>query len=294
MRKEKLQETNIYMGVDTIQVRSDTETTLNTTEAPYLSKLLTKDVESSTYYYKLNPDKAVNTQIYDFSTYEGAVAYMIDTLEFTNPVKTRIDFRIDSFDNNFNDLLKLNKLLIMLIAEQYKICNRYETRDFMTLQELTVRIQNNRLEVENYNKAIEEPDGNVMSRLEFRSKKLYDDTSEQVKELEEFNNWCKRLDKSVTTGNFERLQQKLTNVLAEEYKKAAAKGVTVSQFLYKYESSIFTSRQMTEFYRLLGYKDPAQQAKKYKLRHKIEYFSMKNLTDYVKKIKTCGENFFNG
>ena len=292
MRKDKLNEVNIYMGIDTIQVRSDTETVLSRSEAPYISKTLTKDVDVSEYYYKLNPDKAMNTNIYDYGTYSGAVNFMFNSLELTNPIKSRIDFRIDSFDDNYNDLLKLNKLLILLISEQYKVNNRYESRDPLTLQELTIRVQNERIEVENYNKAIEEPDGDVKSRLEFRSKKLYDETAEAVKEEREFRKWCDRLDKSVTAENFERLQKKLTNILVNEYMKVAENGVTVSQFLYKYENSIFTSRQLTELYKQLGYKDPEQQAKKYKRRHKVEYFSMKNLTDYVKKIKASGENFF--
>lgn len=292
MRKEKLQETNIYMGIDTIQVKSDTEAAIARAEAPYISKTLTKDVDSSTVYYKLNPDKALNTQIYDYGTYIEAVELMIDSLELTNPVKTRIDFRVDSFGNNFNGLLKLNKLLIMLIAEQYKVNNRYETRDFITLQELTVRIQKDRIEVENYNKAIEEPGGDVMNRLEFRSKKLYDDSAETAKEAREFTAWCDRLNKSVTGENFDRLQKKLTNILVKEYRRVAQDGVTVNQFLYKYESSVFTSRQMTEFYKQLGYKDPEQQAKKYKKRRNVEYYSMKNLTDYVNKIKCSGRNFF--
>ena len=292
MNKNKLLETNVYMGIDTIQVKSDAETAVSRSNAPYISKTLTKDVDSSTVFYKLNPDKAMNTNIYDYSTYNGAVEYMINALELVNPVKTRIDFRIDSFDDNYNDLLKLNKLLILLISEQYKVNNRYESRDPLTLQELTIRVQNERIEVENYNKAIEEPDGDVKSRLEFRSKKLYDDTAEAVKEKREFNLWCERLDKSVTAENFDRLQKKLTDILVNEYKKVAQNGVTVNQFLYKYENSIFTSRQLTEFYSQLGYKDPEQQAKKYKSRHKVEYFSMKNLADYVKKIKSSGAVFF--
>lgn len=293
MRKDKLNEVNIYMGIDTIQVRSDTETALCRSEAPYISKTLTKDVDASVYYYKLNPDKALSTNIYDYSTYMGAVNLMFDNLELTNPLKSRIDFRVDSFDDNYISMLKLNKLLILLIAEQYKVNNRYESRDPLTLQELTIRVQNERIEVENYNKAVEEPDGDVKSRLEFRSKKLYDDSAEALKEQREFCKWCDRLNKSVTAENFNRLQKKLTNILVNEYMKVIQDGVTVSQFLYKYENSIFTSRQLIDFYCKLGYKDPAQQAKKYKRRHKIEYFSMKNLTDYVQKIKDCGEDFFN-
>jgi len=292
MNKNKLAETNLYTGIDTIEVKSDTE--INADAAPdFAPKYVKKDSNTGRCFYKLNTDKGAGTEIYNSADYYAMRDYMIELLQMTNPVKVRIDFRVDSFDDNFEELLKLNKLLIMLIGEQYKVKNEYYSINPRTLEELCVRIQNDRIEVENYNKGIEEPDGMVKNRLEFRSKKLYDDTAENSKELTEFLKWCNRLDKSVTKQNFEKLQQVLNDALYRQYKKECnRRGFKVNEFLYKYQSSIFTSKQCADLYRRFGYKDPEQQAKRYKQRKHIEYFSYRDLLTYTQLIKDSGERFF--
>lgn len=293
MNKHKLAEANLYTGIDTIEVRSDTEI-VPETDADFAPTTIRKNTATGVCYYKLNPDKGNNgLQIYNSTDYYGIRDYMITFLNMTNPTKTRIDFRIDSFDDNFDELLKLNKLLILLIAEAYNITNRYYSVDPLTLEQLCVRVQNQYIEAENYNKGIEEPDGDVKNRLELRSKKLYDDTAEEGKEYTEFMKWCKRLDKAVTKENFERLQKKLNTALYNRYKiESRQRGLTVNEFLYKYQNSIFTSRQMSDLYRVLGYKDPDQQAKRYKQRKSIEYFSHKDICTYVQMIKESGAAFF--
>ena len=292
MNKQKLVDTNLYFGIDTIQVKSETESVLTKNEVPYISKNITKDSETGSYFYKLNPDKANgNVAVFSYSEYDELCNFMIEELMLTNPVKTRIDYRVDSYDNNFDELLKLNKLLILLIAERFNISNRYQSVDLLTQRDLCVRIQNTRLEVENYNKAVEEPNGDVMNRIEFRSKKLYDNT--ENKEYTEYKQWCRRLDLAVTKANFNHLQEEINSELEQRYKEQCCqRGFSVNEFLYKYQNSIFTSRQMSDLYKRLGYKDPVQQAKKYKQRKHIEYFSFKDVQMYVEKIKASAERFF--
>ena len=105
--------------------------------------------------------------------------------------------------------------------------------------------------------------------------------------------WCNRLDGAVSKQNFEHLQSELNKALYGRYTiEKQSRGFSINEFLYKYQSIIFTSRQMAELYRILGYKDPVQQAKKYKSRKGIEYFSHKDLRTYVKLIKDSGGAFF--
>lgn len=293
MNKKKLEESNLYTGIDTIEVRSDTEIVTDV-PADFAPKCTRKNTITGECYYKLNPDKGNNgLQIYNSTDYYTIRDYMLNVLNFINPVKTRIDFRIDSFDDNFEELMKLNKLLILLIAEEYNITNSYDSINPQTLEPICIRVQNQYIEAENYNKGIEEPDGNVMNRLELRSKKLYSDSGENVKEYTEHLKWCKRLDKAVTKSNFERLQEKLNTALHNRYKiESQKKGFTLNEFLYKYQSSIFTSRQMSNFYKKLGFKDPVQSANKYKQRKGIEYFSYNDICSYVQKIKDSGARYF--
>ena len=297
MNKNKLIELNqegIFMGIDTLDVKSDSPTPCNNIDKNYVKKIEKRDINLNTYTYVIKPDVANdNIMIYDSGTYYSICDCIIADLELTNPSKTRLDFRFDCFNENFESLMKLNKLLILLIAETYKVNNRYESIDPLTLQQLCIRVQNSRIEAENYNKAIESPDSIVKNRLELRSKQLYYTEGEQVKEYTEFIKWCTRLDKSITKENFSALQDRLNTALYNCYCiEKQNKGFNVNEFLYKYQNSIFTSKQMADLYSRMGYKDPKQQAKKYKQRKSIEYFSLKDLLIYSEMIKKAGYNFF--
>ena len=292
MNKDILNEINIYTGIDTLQIKSDSQSLLPPEQAPYISKTICINTDTGAYSYKLNPDKANgNTQIYNYKDYKEVCSLMITELGLTNPIKTRIDFRVDSFDDNYNQLEKLNKLIILLLSQSYKMDNRYQSEDPLTLDNLCIRSQNHRLEVENYNKSIQEPTGNVFNRIEFRSKHLTD--TELEKEYAEFLKWCNRLDKAVTKENYLKLQDVANYYLVKKYTEEKSRLVTVSEFLYKYSSNIWTNHQLIDFYNQIGSKDPINNAKTYKRRKHIEYFSFKDLQTYVDKIKQSGEQFFN-
>lgn len=292
MNKDKLKELNIYLGIDTIQVKSDTESILTTKQAEYINKLVYHNTADDTYIYRLNPDKAnAGIQIYNYNAYKENCDLMINEMKLTNPIKTRIDFRVDSFDNNFDELLKLNKLFLLLISQEYNLNNRYYSRDMLTLDELCVRVQNQSLEVENYNKLLQEPLGNVCNRLEFRSKQLTNSTPDI--EYSEYKNWCSRIDKAITKENFIKLQKVCNEYLLKRYhKEKSNRNTSTYEFLYKYDDSIFTMNQLKDFYLLIGNNNPANSAKMYKKRKHIELFSFRNLLDYAQKIKSAGEQFF--
>ena len=148
------------------------------------------------------------------------------------------------------------------------------------------------MEVENYNKGIQERLGNVQNRLEFRSKNLDRKEKETEKERAEFLKWCKRLDKAVTKTNYDTLQRLANYYLVDKYKKEKSLNVTTNEFLYKYSSNIFTNKQLINFYKRIGSENPARQAKAYRHRKKIEFFSYADLLTYVDKIKIAGKQFF--
>ena len=50
------------------------------------------------------------------------------------------------------------------------------------------------------------------------------------------------------------------------------KGFKISAFIYKYQDSIFSSRQMTNFFQAVGSANPQQQAKNYTLVRKAHSF----------------------
>lgn len=297
MNKRIIEETNVYMGIDTMQIQSKTQCPLTSKDVPYINRRITLDSASDLYSYRLNPDKADNSLIYKNTDFERVLSFMIVEMSLETPTLTRVDFRIDSFDDNYTQLLKLNRLIIMIVSQEYTMKNRYFSEDFLTLDELTVRAQNHRLELENYNKALEEPNGKVKNRLELRSKNL--DGVELTAEKKDliYNEWLKwtvRLKVKVTKPNFEKIQNTANFFLLERYNrdKQAGKSFTLNEFLYKYSCNIFTRKQLVKFAEAVGIKDPEHFAGNYKKRKKLECFSFKDLELYVQKIVQSGNLFF--
>ncbi len=294
MKLEKLTKTELYCGIDTIQIESVTEPKELQPLPSFISANPLFNKKRNTYYYRLNPDKAFEGNIYSGEEYFGILEYMLNKVDFESPTKTRIDFRFDSFDENYNELLKLNKLLLSLIAIEFDLKNKYESRDFLSLRHLCIRVQNGEIEVENYDKSIQEPTGCVKNRIEFRTKQISDEIPESEKEYKVFQEWCRRLDKAVTAKNFNTLCKRLNEALIEVYNvEHKRKGFTLSKFLYKYEDSIFSSRQLANLLSVIGNsKNPVEQARDHKKRNYVEYFSLADVKRYVQKIKHSGNRFF--
>ena len=69
MTTQDMTQLNIYMGIDTLQVRSDSESSIELESVPFISKNVNK-TPSGYYLYRLNPDKANGgLQIYNSKDY---------------------------------------------------------------------------------------------------------------------------------------------------------------------------------------------------------------------------------
>lgn len=291
MNRNIINDTSIYLGIDTLQVQSQGASRLTNTTAPYINKTVTVDNDLGVYSYRLNPDKANNNlAIYSNSEFERVFCFMIMDMSIDNPKITRVDFRFDSFEDNFDRLLKLNKVITLLISIIYKMENRYQSKNPLTQDNLTIRVQNHRLEVENYNKGIQEPNGIVKNRLELRSKNLNLIDTKMIKA--EYDKWIQRLDKAITKENFVSLQKMTNDNLVETYSKEKIK-FTLQEFICRYCDSIYTTRQLSELVEALGVNNPQTFSKNFKRRHNLETFCYKDLALYVNKIKNAGEEFFN-
>lgn len=290
-----LENEGIFMGIDTIEVKSDTPTPHKNIDKQFMRKIERRNTNTESYTYILNPDKAnSNIPIYDSDTYYTISDYMINSLELTEPTKTRIDFRFDCFNDNFEKYEKLNKLLILLIAYKYNLDNCYESINPLILKPLTVRAQNKYIEVDNYNKALASPNDIVKNRIEFRSKQLYHNKNESVKEYNEFLKWCERIKESITPDNYKALQDNMNIALYNNYmtEQQSIKHFSVNEYLHEYRNNIFTNRQLADLYRRMGYKDPYQSAKKYTKRKGVVLFSLKDLSLYSDMLIKSGNRFF--
>ena len=291
MKKEKLKAIQLYAGVDTLEIRTEKEIEPKG-QADFVPKECRKNNKSGAYFYKLNPDKYSGTQIYNRTAFVNAVNEMFDYLQISNATITRIDFRFDSFQNDFEELEKLNKFLIMLVAYDDHFKNCYESIKPLLLAPLCIRSQSQYLEIENYNKSIEEPTGNVMNRLELRSKKLYSKANADTKDLHEFETWLKKLKKAISKTNIALLEDKLNESLIRRFAEERKHNTFTNNELFcKYQNSIFSKEQMMNLCTQLGYKNPTSQIQAYKQRKGIEFISHKNLQDYLQILESSFAKF---
>lgn len=283
----------LISGIDTLEITSPSYVI---GEYPFIthdsSRRITQTDGEEKYRYRFNP----NNTLIDVSTFDGykmAFDYMIKTSGVKSPVKTRIDYCFDTYKGNYSDTFKRDKLLLLLIAIQYDLDNRYESIDMLTAEKKTLRVANQRIEVEAYNKALQEPHGYIKSRLEFRSKKLYDEDAEESKELRELDKWFIRIANSTTSTNFDRLVHELNvNLILRYHEEVSKKSITTStEFVTKYADFIFSTRQLVDLYRRMGYKNPNSQASKYKKAHKIEFFSLNDMRKFAKAIRNSAALF---
>lgn len=291
MKKEKLKAIQLYAGVDTFEIRTEKEIQPKG-QADFVPKECRKNNRSGAYFYKLNPDKYSGTQIYNRTAFVNAVNGMFDYLKIDNATITRIDFRFDSFQDDFEELKKLNKFLIMLVAYDNHFKNCYESVNPLLLEPLCIRSQNQYFEIDNYNKGIEEPTGNVMNRLELRSKKLYSNVNADEKDLHEFEMWLKKLKKAISKTNIALLEDKLNESLIRRFAEERKQNTFTNNELFcKYQSSIFSSEQMMNLCKQLGYKNPKAQIQAYRQRKGIELISHKNLQDYLQILESSFVRF---
>ena len=290
MNIDKIKKLNLVAGIDTIQVTSDNESLLTASDIPYITKKISKDTTNGRYFYKLNPDKYIGEYITDFEKYKLCYCCMINDLGLYNTTLNRVDIRFDSRQDNFEILEKLNLTLNLLISNELNLQNRYKSFDFKTLNDLSIVSKSQYYEVESYNKAIQEPTGDIYNRLELRRKKLKGNLTEK----QIFNDWIETLHKSVSKKRYENLQEELNYYLIKRYKalKTKKRQLTVNNFLCRYDDNILTRKQLIKFYAMLDYRNPVESAKKYKKRTNIEFIRLSDLQDYVKKIEQAGVKYF--
>jgi hypothetical protein len=281
MQKGKLKNVNLAASIDTLSIISPQAAQIDT-EVEYLNDIKTIKggrFQEERYQYIINPNNTVSGELSTYGEYLAAIHEILAEMGITMYYKNRVDFRIDSKEDNFNELLKLNKCIILLLSMKYDVKNRYQSYDPLSLENLTIRIQNKYFEAENYNKAYEEPGGVVKNRLELRSKSMRKDYC--IPELIE--KWSKRLDD--LPKYYDILQDKCNTELAARWQKEKgnrAKGVF--EFVRKYQDNIFCRRQLINFFRMTGEKDPVKSADNFKQNNRIEYFSLKDIEHYIKMV----------
>lgn len=278
-------------SVDTIGIKSKTNVPIEH------FKFITKKtcLKGDYFSYRLNPDLYYDNYTANLIDNLSAVKMMATLMNLKNPIIYRIDFRCDSFEDNFNKLSKLNRLLLLLVTIFFRIENRYISRDLLTLEELTSRIQNSRFEVENYNKSLQERGSIVKNRIEMRSKKLnYGLDKYEESLINEFEIWMNRLKKVIGEGIIRKFIESANKHLVKLYKdESKTNGFNTGKFLYKYTDCIYLRDQLLDFFTKIDADNPVQKTKSYLQYNDIELFGKIDLIEYIKIIEDSWLKFLN-
>ena len=286
MNKDRLNKMrNMSCGIHTINIATNDIICCSSDRVRECIKTDKDKVNSATgeiiYKAIINPNK-LNGYINTYEDLQKVFSAIIQEMGISNYRIARADFAVDSFEDNYNELHKINKCICLLLAVAYHIKNRYESTDPLSLKHLTTRIQSEYLECENYNKDIESDHTSpVYNRLEFRSKAILK-VRKDIPAL--VDDWCRRLEYSINC--FDKLQNECNDYLIQRWNKE--RGIQVkstSEFLRKYQDNIYTSRQIANFYSRLNYDKPESKAKNFKRYNSIEYFSLNELKSYTAIIR---------
>lgn len=282
MNKEKLNKIqSISCGIHTINIATNDIICCNSDIVKKCIKMDKSRVNPATgeiiYKAIINPNKW-NGYINAYDDLQKVFSAIIHEMGISSYRIARVDFAVDSFEDNYNQLHKLNKCICLLLAVAYNLKNRYESRDPLSLEHLTTRVQSEYLECENYNKDIESDHTSpIYNRLEFRSKAILK-VNKDIPAL--IDDWCRRLEYAIQY--FDKLQGICNNYLIQRWNKENGIQVkSTSEFLRKYQDNIYTSRQIQDFYSRLNYEKPESKAKNFKRYNSIEYFSLNDLKSYT-------------
>jgi len=210
---------------------------------------------------------------YIYSEILGEIGNIDDT-----PV--RVDFALNFVEDNYDCLHKLHKCICLLAAHKYEMMNKYESIDPLKLEHLTTRVQNEYIEIENYNKKIESSGKSQFSnRLEFRSKAL-NQTKTRFQSVEKLvDDWIQRCNSFV--AEYEPMTMECNRFLLNRWSREQGTIVKdMSEFVRKYQDNIFSLEQLTALYSELGVNNPKGSAKNFIRYNEIEFISKNALTSY--------------
>ena len=291
MNKSKLANISLQAGIHTFNMESCQLSVKTEMEAIYLKSIRetpNKYSNIAKYSYIINLNNTERGNLTKYNQFEDMFIYCLDDMEISEYYIRRCDFRIDSY-NDFNELLKLNKCIVLMLSLKYSVKNRYQSKDPLLLEDLTIRIQNTRIECEYYNKMIESNGKDkVKSRLEFRSKAIGRDKDIPTLVVD----WIKRLDN--LTDYYDKLQSECNKNLKERWElEKGVKVKSISEFLRKYEENIFCRKQLIGFLNLVSVTNASKFADNFKYANKIEYFSEKDLRLYIALIQKSLQDYLN-
>lgn len=248
--------------------------------------------------FKINPNTAAGHDIHTLTEYQEIMNDIMEELDPIEPKVNRVDVAFDFFDDNvYHELFKVNFLTALCLGEQFKIKNTYYSQSLMTLDDLTIRVQDSRLQTEYYNKKIAEPNGAINARYEIRSTRGITDMS--ISEI--LGQWFnKRFSAALTEDNVNKTLHKLNINLIKKYEieKQEAPRTTIPKFLHEWRTRLFCVGQLAELYSMFRerghttkYSDAYRAANNTFYSERWESIEPCIVRQYINNLRVSAENY---
>lgn len=242
----------------------------------------------------INPNTHAHTDIIDNAN--QSITSCIDVLaqaDINDYTVSRLDLAYNMLNTGaFTEYEKLNRLLLMMIANQYSDDNLIFVYDQLD-QLKSIKIINQYFDAENYDKSREEPDGTITNRLEFRFKRLKAENIDEAYTAA-YNKLIKLIDKCITRQNYDavmdRCTMQLLTQLANQTEETRHK--TIEKVLFKeHEKLIFNANQLSIFYEAIEKHDPHRKAQTFMRLNNVERISYNMIKNYANELKKAAKKF---
>lgn len=245
--------------------------------------------EQKFHFLKVNLNESSEGNLNDFTRFVNKMNLIIKFHGIQNPDIVRADFRFDSDDpEHYEQTEKLNRLLISCIMHKNKILNKYQANDLISGNRLSCAVKGKSFEIEHYNRAVknivtDNTEETAQSRLEIRSKSRlfaqYSGLDMYYAIYKQFAiEWVKRLNNAVTKKNIDATLEEYNQSLFSQYQVWNS---NPTRFIDYNKDRFFTRKQLLAFYKMIGAKNPSQQAYNFSKRYNIEFVSKEMLIEYV-------------
>lgn len=242
----------------------------------------------------INPNTHAHTDIIDNAN--QSITSCIDVLaqaDISDYTVSRLDLAYNMFNTGaFKDFEKLNRLFLMMIANQYSDDNLIFVYDQLN-QLKSAKIINQYFDAENYDKNREEPDGAITNRLEFRFKRLRAENIDKAYTAA-YNRFIKLIDKCITRQNYDAVMEKCTMQLLTQLANQTeeTRNKTVEKVLFKErEHLIFNAEQLTIFYEAIDKHEPHRKAQTFMRLNAVDKISYNMIKNYANQLKKAAKKF---
>lgn len=290
--KYEFENWNLIASVDTVSIKTTDKISIIPKGVTVIR--IVNDITT----FKVNPNTFIGKEIYTFTEYVEVMNRILVGMNVKEFWYSRIDIRFDSYWARYEEVSKINRLLILLYYfDNQTTYNIYQSKNGWNQKDLSFCFRGNSTEIESYNKEEQESRGMILSRLECRRIRItkpirQQDISRQIIVAIDF--WKEKLLNCLL--NYEEMQKQLNGILVEKYWEGMDKGVynTLNDFIQKNIAYIFSAKQMDDLFMQVGIEKPTLARYNFVKRHKaleVDFITKKEIRLYVKYLITQMERF---